>query len=276
MEPVVRTLTRRGHFTDRNPRILTYHSIGVSGGYDSIGEEMLADHFAWLRENYNVVPLHEIQSDPTGTKRITVTVDDGLTSFAESILPCCRTYNIPVTVFVPTIAVSPAPGTDAQNVIRDRMETPEAFMSIEQLQTVATDPLVTIGAHTWTHQSLATCTDPEMLQFEIVEAADELESVLGTSIDSFAYPFNDWGEAAHEFVTERFSQAVHGRGRQTFITPFTSPHRLPRMGAAHPTKRLELAVHDVSTLYHLSARTLPLDRPTLRSKINRWDTSFPK
>lgn len=256
VEPVVRALTGRDLLADRYPRILMYHSVGVPEGYDSVAPEVLSDHFAWLRDHYTVVPLEAIQSNADDPKRVAVTVDDGLASFGESILPCCRRYDIPVTVFVPTIAVSPAPGIDAQTVRRDRMETPEQFMTVDQLRSIAADPLVTIGAHTWTHRSLANCINEETLHFEIVEAADELASVLDVSIDQFAYPYNDWGEAAHAFVTDRFSQAVHGRGRQSLITPFTSPHRLPRMSAAHSPSRLALAVHDISTLYYLGATTL--------------------
>ena len=235
-----------------------YHSVGVPGGYDNISETEFRQHLQWLKETYSVVPLAEIQSNSSAEKRVAITVDDGLASFYEAIVPICRALDVPVTVFIPTIAVESVDGIETEDVLEAQLETPERFMTIEEIQTVADDPLVTVGAHTWTHRPLSTVTSPDELNLEILEGTERLESIVGTKINQFAYPYNDWCREAHEIVRERFSHAVQGRGLHTLITPYTSPQQLSRINGAMPTEHLPVALHDISTYYRLGAKALSI------------------
>ncbi len=69
---------------------------------------------------------------------------------------------------------------------------PEQFhdqtMSWAQLETLAADPLVTIGAHTVNHFNLATLDEDEAYD-EMLRSKQQLESRLGRPVTHFAYPF---------------------------------------------------------------------------------------
>jgi peptidoglycan/xylan/chitin deacetylase (PgdA/CDA1 family) len=61
-------------------------------------------------------------------------------------------------------------------------------MSWDRLRSMASDPLVTIGAHTNTHFALAKLTEAEAL-FEIEAGAKRLERELGVKPMHLSYPY---------------------------------------------------------------------------------------
>ena len=58
----------------------------------------------------------------------------------------------------------------------------------EELQTLAASPLTTVGAHTLTHTPLSVLSEDEQ-RHEIISSKQQLESLLGTEITVFSYPF---------------------------------------------------------------------------------------
>ena len=42
------------------PTVITYHSVGVDGGYDNVSVANFRKQVAWLHEQYNVVELSEL------------------------------------------------------------------------------------------------------------------------------------------------------------------------------------------------------------------------
>lgn len=75
----------------------------------------------------------------------------------------------------------------------------EVALTWDQLEQLASDPLVTLSAHTVNHYVLSSLNDEEV-QYEILESKRILESKLGRQIDHFAYPFGNRREAeAREF-----------------------------------------------------------------------------
>lgn len=63
-------------------------------------------------------------------------------------------------------------------------------MSWRELAQLATDPLVTIGAHTMSHPKLRTL-DTETAHDEIKGSIDRIERALGTRPEHLAYPYGD-------------------------------------------------------------------------------------
>ena len=75
----------------------------------------------------------------------------------------------------------------------------EVALTWEQIKQLASDPLVTIGAHTMNHYVLSSLSTREV-QYEILESRRILEAKLEKQIDHFAYPFGNRREAeAREF-----------------------------------------------------------------------------
>ncbi|MGC4027209.1 MAG: polysaccharide deacetylase family protein [Mesorhizobium sp.] len=71
----------------------------------------------------------------------------------------------------------------------------ELVMSATELrELVATDPLLSIGAHTVTHCNLKRA-DPKRLHEEISDSVETIESLVGVRPKTFAYPYG-WSSAA--------------------------------------------------------------------------------
>jgi len=70
----------------------------------------------------------------------------------------------------------------------------EVALTWDQLKQLASDPLVTIGAHTVNHYVLSSLSDDEV-RYEIFESRRILEAKLEKQIDHFSYPFGNRREA---------------------------------------------------------------------------------
>jgi peptidoglycan/xylan/chitin deacetylase (PgdA/CDA1 family) len=82
------------------------------------------------------------------------------------------------------------------------------FMTWKELQELARDPLVQIGAHTLTHRSLQQLTENEAGD-EIERSRNILEEKLGVKVEHFAYPFGNCGQREFRLVRDlRFKTAV--------------------------------------------------------------------
>lgn len=71
-----------------------------------------------------------------------------------------------------------------------RTKIGELFLTENQLRTLASHPLVTVGGHTAHHAVLSQESD-EDVALEISHGLDRLEEILGIRPKTFAYPFGD-------------------------------------------------------------------------------------
>lgn len=72
-------------------------------------------------------------------------------------------------------------------------------MTAEELRQLQQNQLIHLGAHTKTHPLLSLLSLEEQYE-EIVGGCRELESVIGQSVDSFAYPYGDFNDISVEIV----------------------------------------------------------------------------
>jgi peptidoglycan/xylan/chitin deacetylase (PgdA/CDA1 family) len=99
-------------------------------------------------------------------------------------------------------------------------------MTESELRALAANPLFEIGGHTATHPSLPTLAMAKQGQ-EIIVGSRFLETTLGKSIRSFAYPFGDWRPATRDIVRAAgFDCAVTGEHRR--VRPGDHQFELPR------------------------------------------------
>jgi len=105
-------------------------------------------------------------------------------------------------------------------------------LSWDELQDLAREPHVTIGAHTLSHPALAKL-DTTAAEREIAESKALLERRLGRPVRHFAYPFGDRIAAgAREFRLARnsgFATAVTSRPGHLFPDHAEYLHALPRV-----------------------------------------------
>ncbi len=126
-------------------------------------------------------------------RRVALTFDDGYRSFHRDLWPLLRKYRAPAALFV----VSGFIGTDRLlwwdliEVLVARAHVREVDLRGQRwpvdFETLAADPLVTIGGHTCTHPIL-TRVPPEVARQEIERGKAILERELQRPVRFFAYP----------------------------------------------------------------------------------------
>ncbi len=114
---------------------------------------------------------------PCATPYVSVTFDDGWSSFAEIAFPELRERKIPVTLFV------------VAGRLGRRLEpfTDEPLITAAQLEWLAASG-VTIGSHTLTHCLLPTVDEATAL-YELRESRRVLSGMLEREVTLFAFPF---------------------------------------------------------------------------------------
>ena len=156
--------------------VLGYHRISNHEGHLSVSPETFAQQMEALdrlRDELPVLALNEaLQQLADGTapmQSVVVTFDDAWSDTHENALDVLVEHSIPATLYVPTIFLG-----------RKDFLTRVQLVEIKQAG-------IQIGAHTRTHRDLRACSDTE-LDDEIAGSRSDLEDVLNTEVDTFAYP----------------------------------------------------------------------------------------
>lgn len=110
-----------------------------------------------------------------------------------------------------------------------------ATLTDAQLNHLAADGLIDIGAHTVTHPVLASRSRDEQ-RFELEESRRRLEAIIGRPVTTFAYPFGcreDFNEVTVSLSREAgYACACANTGREpsprAIVTASSDLHRLPR------------------------------------------------
>lgn len=113
-----------------------------------------------------------------------------------------------------------------------RLGRPEyRILSLAEIQKIASNPLVTIGAHTVNHISMGRIEDIE-LSCEIRESVESLEHILGRKIKYFAYPFGgkfDYSDRAVELLYENGIEAACTVEGRIYDKDNDSIYKIPRL-----------------------------------------------
>jgi peptidoglycan/xylan/chitin deacetylase (PgdA/CDA1 family) len=111
----------------------------------------------------------------------------------------------------------------------------QLMLGWEEIKALASDPLVTIGAHSEHHYNLARLDDAQ-LRAEVEGSKRKLEAVLDRRIDHFAYPYGGRAHAGpREFAAAReagFRTATTTRIGNLFADHARLMHCLPRIPAS--------------------------------------------
>jgi peptidoglycan/xylan/chitin deacetylase (PgdA/CDA1 family) len=124
--------------------------------------------------------------------------------------------------------------------------TRQLCMTWDELRSVASDPLCTIGAHTLTHPMLAKHPEP-VVRAELAESKQRIEAELGRDIRHLSYPVGDPTSAGpREFALAR------ALGFETAVT--TRPGVLHREHLQHLTALPRISINGLfQTLPYTSA-----------------------
>lgn len=89
-----------------------------------------------------------------------------------------------------------------------------------------------IGSHTYSHDSIGTISDSDVLNKEINQSKTEIESKLGTEVSVFALPNGQTGKAADEVISKSEYQYVlyaNDALNQLPLKPFNGPVPINRI-----------------------------------------------
>ena len=165
---VLETLFKASDSIALGKYILMFHNVGAGKTspkefYSNIDD--FKDYIGELNKTSGIVSLE----DCLNGKGIALTFDDGFECFYSELMKFFEQENIPFTIFMSTGFLGKG-----------------GYLTKEQLVSLSKNKLCTIGSHTVTHCALR--TSPNAL-LEMTESKKELEQLIGTSVDYFAYPY---------------------------------------------------------------------------------------
>jgi peptidoglycan/xylan/chitin deacetylase (PgdA/CDA1 family) len=211
--------------------VVAFHRIQQTDGSDglTIGVGTFERYCKFFARHFRVVPLrHLVDKLEAGrplNRELAITFDDGYRDNFDNAAPVLEKLSLPATFFVITqwIGTDVVPWWDRQRDVRHCWMT---WDDVRSLHRKGFD----IGAHTQTHVDLGQVS-AIVAEKEIFGSRLELETQLGASVQSFAYPYgrrNNLTDANRALVkAARFRCCCSGFGGLNF--PGTDPFQLRRV-----------------------------------------------
>jgi peptidoglycan/xylan/chitin deacetylase (PgdA/CDA1 family) len=176
-------------------RILCYHRVSSERDRLAVRPDVFRAQMERLLELAEVVSVSDVPrllaGDAAG-RYVCVSFDDGYHDFLTDALPVLRELGVPAAVFVPCAAIS------GEARFRWYRRQP-ALLSWPELEELAHDPLVAVGAHSVSHPALPRLSDAEAW-YEIDGSRRELLRRLSVQVQAFAYPAGLYGEREARMV----------------------------------------------------------------------------
>ena len=163
-------------------RVIALHDIDDLNKFE---EKMV-----FLKDNFCCSSLSNILSGKVNEKSIAVTFDDGYKEWAYGVYDILEKYSIPATFFVNSTILTLNKG-DRDNYIRNnlRRKSKLQLLDKDELLKVSKHGLFSIGGHSLSHYDLGTIDDLNLMRKEIIQDKKNIESIIGETIDYFAFPF---------------------------------------------------------------------------------------
>lgn len=263
-------------FAVRLPALL-FHNIGPDRPKTeptlTISPQQFEKQIRWLkRRGYEGIRCSDwlswLQGEQILPKRpVLLTFDDAYAGVANYALPILKRYGFTATVFVVTDQIG---GTNAW----DEKEGSSTLhcMTAEQIRQWAAQN-IEFAAHTRTHTDLRPLS-AAVLANELEGSAQELASLLGTPVQSFAYPYGYYSEPVKRSVEKVFSLAFTCDEGLNVLG--TDPHLLRRTMVRPNDTLIDLG-------FYVTRGSTPLNRlrdlrrrfwPVNRSRLPLGTTEF--
>jgi peptidoglycan/xylan/chitin deacetylase (PgdA/CDA1 family) len=186
-----------------------------------ITRDVFEGHCRLIAETCDPISLADLHAvlagaRPMPPRPVVITFDDGYASLLELALPVLERYRLPAAVFVCTGPVERGQSfwfdavarRDGEDAVREaRAADPDAWRRVataavqadvtcathrplrtEELSRLADSSLVTIGAHTVDHPTLARLSEAEA-RIQVAESRAWLERIVHRPVTAFAYPY---------------------------------------------------------------------------------------
>ncbi|AON56565.1 polysaccharide deacetylase family protein [Herbaspirillum seropedicae] len=217
MKSLRRTFTRTA---SPDLRVLLYHDVAPSA----------FDHFArqlrWLSQRWRFITPTEFEAIVDGRAlpqqdSLLLTFDDGFASNLQVAQQILEPADIKALFFVASDFIDQSDTAAAHRFIHERLKvgsSPEALpahwvnMSWNDLLKLR-ELGHTVGAHTASHERLTSRLPLNVMQHEIIAAADRMQEKLGAPVRHFAFPFGDFSsfsQEAMQVAAQRFDYIYSG------------------------------------------------------------------
>jgi len=167
--------------------ILMYHSISdvkeSTHPYYHVNTSpaVFDSHMKYLHDdNYSVINLQDLENrfdTQDSSKYVVITFDDGFRDFFTTAFPILKKHNFSATVFLTT-------GFIHNERLSFKGKECMTWDEVRQLITKG----ISFGSHTVTHPQLSTLTHTEV-EHEIQFSKESIEDKIGSSINTFSYPY---------------------------------------------------------------------------------------
>jgi peptidoglycan/xylan/chitin deacetylase (PgdA/CDA1 family) len=210
----------------RGVTILIYHVVGA--GTDSpvdLPLDVFRAQLSELREVAQVCSLaaalkHLKAGTDSPRPMVVVTFDDGFDNFRTRAWPLLSELEIPCTLYVPVGFIE---GTCGPPLGGAEGLKPISWNGLREL---ASEPLLTIGSHSWHHRDMRTL-GARALQWDLRRSQQRLQDRTGAPIEHFSYPRAKWSRRVEEEVGAFYRTAAVAGGRRNLHGRF-NPLRLAR------------------------------------------------
>jgi peptidoglycan/xylan/chitin deacetylase (PgdA/CDA1 family) len=220
------------------PFVLMYHSVACrkNDPYQvTVSPRRFGEQMRWLaHRGLRGVSMRELlAADGGGARRMVgLTFDDGYADFATDVVPVLLRHGFSATVFAVAGKLGRHNDWDHDGPIK-------ALMTADSLRQVA-DLGIEIGSHGLNHLSLPQIGS-DVLAAETRRSKEILESLLGTPVRGFCYPYGH--------VSERVAAAVAVAGYDYAVATWASAWRdrraLPRTYVGERDRSSRLLVKTV-------------------------------
>jgi len=180
-----------------------YHHVNsltgeqATSGSLTVKTEIFGQQMDYLtQQGYNVISIDQavdgvIAGGGLPAKPMVITFDDGYTDFYTDAWPILQAHNFPATLFLTTGLV----------------QSSGDYLTWDQLRQMNASGLLTVGNHTWSHQSVAGGVR-EKVEYEIKTAQKQIEDFLGQKPTVFSYPYGSSSSMAHQILQEQGIRAA--------------------------------------------------------------------
>lgn len=189
---------------------LMYHRVGL--GKHANAQEVLREHFLFLKERYSLV----LPGDTLAPRTLSVclTFDDATFDFYHHVFPLLKELKIRVLLGVPVHYIMHS----TKLLSEERLSVPYTLMmqegfydqkipfcTWEELHEMVDSGCVEVASHSYLHCNLT--FDFVDLNREVVHSKNLIEQNLAQPVSSFIYPFGKVTPALQEYVSYHYPYA---------------------------------------------------------------------
>lgn len=228
---------------DHGVVVLMYSHFADAGGNQEAGSDAsqylaidrLNEQITILQQgDYHIMPLTELaqnlrQGQPLPDRSVAITIDNAYNDAWLLAIPRLLAAKMPFTLFIATDLIDAANGQ---------------YMSWEQIRSLISNPLVTIGLRGSAHMHM-TDAPPDQVVDDLTRAKRRLRMETGLETSLFSYPYGEYNDTLVSLLREQgFDTAfgIHSGVVDGDSDPMILP-RFPMIGSFGDVDRFRLSIN---------------------------------